>query len=285
MAEFKEFQVQSEYLYEQEVLNAHKKSITYLKYKDWEAADGISEEKKAVLITGSEDQTVRIWNMNTKKSLKCFLGFFSQSIDSLDFHPFNPFIIYCASGNQIFSLNSQSENVIERNPYALFQYDEIEGDINSMVVHPKKLLLAFSDDSYSIYLVPITDDGNFAPPSLQGGKYYKSLRRVHSNIVYSLLFTENARKEEFYSGGFDFCLCFWDTERGRPNKSLTIQMNSEMKNDTQTLNPPFVYNLQLMNQGKLLVVALGDGSVRMFVFLRFVLQRNEFEFLILFADF
>jgi WD40 repeat protein len=104
MAEFKEFQVQSEYLYEQEVLNAHKKSITYLKYKNWEATDGIPEEKKAVLITGSEDQTVRIWNMNTKKSLKCFLGFFSQSIDSLDFHPFQSFhYLLCIRKSDLFA--------------------------------------------------------------------------------------------------------------------------------------------------------------------------------------
>jgi WD40 repeat protein len=143
----------------------------------------------------------------------------------------------------------------------VFQYAEIEGDINSLVVHPKKNLLAFSDDSYSIYLIPITEDGLFSPPQ---GKFYKSLRRVHSNIVYSLLFTDNNRKEELFSGGFDLSLCFWDAERGRPNKSITIE--AEMKNESQTLNPPFVYAMQLISQGKILVVALGDGSVRIYSF-------------------
>jgi WD40 repeat protein len=113
-----------------------------------------------------------------------------------------------------------------------------------------------------IYLIPLSDDGHFIPPTVEG-KYYKSLRRVHNSLVGTVIFQTNKRNELF-SGGFD-CNCgVWDVDLGRPIKSVTLQAEDGYENNTQTLNPPFLHSLALVRDGKYLVAGVGDGSVRLF---------------------
>jgi WD40 repeat protein len=259
----------SRYLYEQWSLSGHRKAISCVKIKECENRfdEENSVKSKLLVFTGSEDSTVRIWDCSTHKPIKCFAQCFNGlEVDLLDFHPVNCSVLFVVCGNQLFSVDFQlSPAMIEKSVLDTFsQSGVISGDINSLAIHGERLQLAISDDSYSIYLIPFSKEGLFLPPATasSSSSFYPSLRRVHTNIIYSLLFTNNTRKEELFSGGFDFCLCLWDLDgRNRLNRSITITTNEELKNDNQTLNPPFIYCLQLMFNNRLLVVALGDGFV------------------------
>jgi WD40 repeat protein len=262
----------SSFVYDQLYFSGHRKAISCVKIKEYvsKCEELNSVKSKLLVFTGSEDSTVRIWDSSSQKPIKCFTQCFKGlEVDLLEFHPTNSAVLFVVCGNQLFAINFQlSSAVIERSVLDTFNDHSgiISGDINSLAIHGEKLQMAISDDSCMIYLIPFCHEGLFLPPaaaaSSTSSSFYPSLRRIHTNIIYSLLFTNNTRKEELFSGGFDFCLCLWDLDgRNRLNRSVTISANEEFKDDNQTLNPPFIYCLQLMFNNRLLVVALGDGFV------------------------
>ena len=216
------------------------------------------QPSRRLLASGSDDKTVRIWDTRTNKPVKCLHGCFPDSIEGVAFVPTDDNLLFAASGNVLYSFDLRQPSVIQNT--ALSALSDIFEDINTLDVHPNQRLLAVSDDSNNIYFVPFDEQGALIN-SKETGIRYKTLSRVHNNIVGSLKFHVNPKKNEVISGGFDCMACIWDLDRGRPVKSIQFQCLEEVASTNQVFNPPFVHSLGYICEGKLIVSGLGDGSV------------------------
>jgi WD40 repeat protein len=218
------------------------------------------------LISGSDDKTVRVWNTNTHKTVKCFHGCFPTGIEAVGQHTANDNIIFVASGNVLYSFDLRGDSLLNSTPLSSLSSSSFSSntdrsntipweDINCFAINESERLIAVSDDSSNIMLIPFEIDGQLLPST-------KTLSRVHTNIVGDLAFNPNSRRKELLSGGFDCSVCVWDLDRGRPNKSSQFQVFESVESGNQVVNPPFVQCVGYLSEGKFAISALGDGSVR-----------------------
>jgi len=216
-----------------------------------------NDNEKRILASGSEDRTVRLWDCNEQKSVKCFHKCFPGDIESIQFHPLKPYLLYVASGNRMFSFDIRNDAILQSTAFSMAEGFD---DINCININHNGTQLAIADDSSLVYLMRLNEDGSFQPM----GKQTRALQRVHENMVGTVSFANINKKNQIYTGGYDYICCNWDVDRCRPIKSVTIQTLAE--NETHdsansVFNPPFINHLQVLEDKQLIALALGDGSV------------------------
>jgi WD40 repeat protein len=172
------------------------------------------------LVSGSDDKTVRLWDIRTNRSNQCIGGgCFTEAIESLAFVDEN--FLCVASGKTLLSFDIRFEGVLLRTPLSVL--DEGFEDINKIVPHPytKERTLAVADDSGTITLIPLTPQGLLRDTSAVS-THFKKLARVHTNIVGAVAF-KPTNKNELISGGYDCAVCVWDISRGKPSASVRVE--------------------------------------------------------------
>lgn len=237
-------------------LKGHRASVTCLQL----------DSDQHFLLSGSDDKTVRLWDLRTNRSTKCMLGCFEAPIEAVRFATSH--IIYAACSNAIYSFDLRFDGVLTKEPVAQVSMGEGTDEINTIAINIKGDTLAAAMDSGVINILPIRGNGTFCENS--GATRYKRLTRVHTNIVSSINFKKN-NPRELLSGGFDYIGCVWEVDRGRPKTSVNFQSMAlpvaedaepgEASNPIQMFNPPFVMSMNYMLDGRCVVAALGDGSV------------------------
>lgn len=211
---------------------------------------------KKLLASGSEDKTVRLWDCNEQKAVKCLHKCFPSDIEAMEFHPLKSHLLYVGSGNMLYSFDLRNGSILQSIPFGTADGFE---DINSLSMNNSGTQLAIADDSSLVYLMRINEDGSFQPM----GKQPRALQRVHENMVGTIAFANINKKNHIYTGGYDYICCCWDVERCRPIKSADISTLEENKtNDNNFFNPPFINHLRVLEEKHLIALALGDGSVR-----------------------
>lgn len=241
-------------------LRGHRASVTCLQ------ADADQQN----LLSGSDDKTVRLWDLRINRSTKCMLGCFGSPIEAVKFASSN--IVYAACANAVYSFDLRYDGVLTKVPLAELSMGEGPDEISNLAINNKGDMLAAAMDSGVINLVPIRGNGTFCENS--GSTRYKRLTRVHNNIISTVSFKKN-NPRELLSGGFDYTGCLWEVDRGRPKISTNFQSMptplvegadpDEERNPLQIINPPFVMSMNYIMDGRCVVAALGDGTVSIFL--------------------
>ncbi len=230
-------------------LKGHKGSVTCLQHN----------AQEQTLLSGSEDQTVRLWDLRTQRTAKCMAGFVAD-IEAVRYG-YDKSVVHVATSNALFSYDLRFEGLLTREPLSQVNFSEGGDEVSSIALNSKGDTLAVAMDSGVINLLAMKNTGLFCENA--GATRYKRLTRVHSNIVSTIQFKKN-NPRELLSGGFDYIGCVWDIDKGRPKASTVFQLlpNEDVEsNKMQLVNPPFVMHLQYMMDGRCIAAALGDGTV------------------------
>ena len=223
-----------------------------------------------ILVSGAEDNVIRVWDLRSMRTSKCMTGCLSSDIEAITYVA-DKHMLYVACTKGLYSFDLHSGGLIVKEANSEVSLNEGGDEVASVTINVKGDMLAVAMDSGVINLLPIKANGSFCENS--GATRYKKLSRVHTNIVSTVAFKKN-NPRELISGGFDYAACIWEADRGRPKASTSFKALPSEDAGTegqggdgggvplQMVNPPFVMALQYVLGGRCVVAALGDGTVR-----------------------
>ncbi|EGC34143.1 hypothetical protein DICPUDRAFT_153694 [Dictyostelium purpureum] len=227
--------------------------------------------KQEICSTGSDDCTVRIWDLKSNKTIKCIgkEAFNDNPINNVCFD--DDYLLYCSYDNIILSFDLRQPNIILKQFYKQYKYNNSE--INQLNFDSKFQYLGACDDSGQTKII-----------DLQKDKLAETLSKKHLNICSSVVFKPNS-KNELITGSMDFSIIHWDflkskvlhRESFNPPIPLTKNKNKKDNNSNngddgdndcsqpattnQMLNPPFVNSIDISNNSKHVSVGLGNGDL------------------------
>ena len=113
--------------------------------------DGATVERN-LLATGSEDQSVRLWDIRTDRAVKCIAKCFEESVEAVKFCLRDENVLYAASGKCMFSFDLRTNGVLITSPS--IRSESCSTDIISAVAtKPCGNFLAVADDSGVVTIV------------------------------------------------------------------------------------------------------------------------------------
>eukprot|EP00027_Filamoeba_sp_ATCC50430_P004777 CAMPEP_0168560754 /NCGR_PEP_ID=MMETSP0413-20121227/11230_1 /TAXON_ID=136452 /ORGANISM="Filamoeba nolandi, Strain NC-AS-23-1" /LENGTH=345 /DNA_ID=CAMNT_0008592079 /DNA_START=60 /DNA_END=1097 /DNA_ORIENTATION=- len=221
-------------------LKGHTKSIQCLEIN----------EANGMLASGSDDKTVRIWDLKTGKSVRCLTGF-SNPVNAVAFDSAGTNSLFAASGNSLFSFDLRKPSVI------LSEFEKVSfnsDEINQMSVRSN--FIALCDDAGEIKVLKLEQQSpaNQSEPKIE---LFRTLRKQHSNICTSVRF-HPTRDGEVISGGLDGKVIVWDFNKLKQLMSFDL---IEKNSGNQIVNPAFVFSLDISSDQPLIAVGLGDHTI------------------------
>lgn len=198
------------------------------------------------LATASDDGTVRLWDANTNKAVKCFREFFTSPPQLVRFSSVNPHVLFAADERNVYVLDDREDGMVVK--IATRKIDRKENqsiDINALSIGWAAVCVGDDDGRVTVFDTP-----RMEPLKLEG---------VHTNLVGSLAMGTTEGTRYVYSGGFDSRLVKWDIAAGREMGSFNFGSFY-----TATTNPPFVHSLSLLSLEKEeshIICALGNGRL------------------------
>jgi len=222
----------------------HRKGVT--------ALDISGDERQ--LLSGSEDKTVRLWDCQQRKGVKCMLECFDTAIEGVSYSKRENHIVHAVTSRNFYSFDTRMEgNILMKIPTIRID-NLVNTDINALVSHHDGGMLAIGDDAG---VVSVYDIDNSNCGIILKRKY----EQVHSNLVSALSFS--TINSSIASGGFDCVTCSWDIDTGAVISSENISTQSLLDGAPQVINPPFIQSISYVKNDALLVLALGDGTIRL----------------------
>lgn len=222
----------------------HRKGVT--------ALDVSGDERQ--LLSGSEDKTVRLWDCQQRRGVKCMLECFDTAIEGVAYNKREGHIIYAVTSRNFYSFDTRMEgNVLTKIPTT--RIDNLVNEaINALISHQDGSMLAIGDDAGVVSVYEI--DNNNCDITLK-----RRYEHVHSNLVGALSFS--TVNNSIASGGFDCVACSWDIDTGVVISSENISTQSLVDGAPQVINPPFIQSISYIRNDSLLALALGDGTIRL----------------------
>jgi len=226
------------------ILKGHKETVTCL---------ALSPSGN-LLVSGSQDSTVRVWDLKSGKVIKAIKDCFkndneeNSEISSVCFSTQNDNDLFVASNHRIYCFDlTDSGMIITKENYI---YDFNLDEINDIKVNDKGNYLAACDDFGVIYIV-----------DLETKKLIKKPHNGHDNICTCVEFRPK-NKWEVWSGGMDCKLFKWDISRGIPTRNYDMINKNINSSNVKMVNPPFVHKIAISSDGHTIAVGLGDGSIQ-----------------------
>ncbi|CAM9175197.1 unnamed protein product [Ectocarpus sp. 12 AP-2014] len=230
---------------------------------------------EALVATGAEDSTVRLWDLRDGATARTPAGsgttssprvamclcrcFGGEAVSSVVFGADGAHHLYCSAGGKVleFDLRSSggSRALLMTSPTEVF--DDGEEEVNELAVHPKGDYLAAADDSGTVKVY-----------TTRTRRVDKTLRNAHTNICHAVRFRPRT-SWDIASGALDSTLVFWDFSTGRVRRKLNLSEGSCVPSASsasscsphQLFNPPFVHSVDFTADGCFLAAGLGDSGV------------------------
>ena len=220
-----------------------------------------SSYNSPLVASGSEDRTVRLWDRSTSRSVKCLHQCFTTSIEQVRFSKKDDHLIYVASADRIYCFDMRKDAVLDSAPLSVCCHEFT--DITTMELSPAADSIVLSDDTDLVCRIDINSGGSFVDDSM------RKFRAVHTNSIGSMAFAD--KRNELYSGGFDFSIVKWDLDNARPINKLELTCFETIDSSNQMYNPPCVTQMPTIEDVPVLIAALGDGSVSAYLMVYFLL--------------
>lgn len=212
-----------------------------------------------LIATGSDDKSIRIWDIRANKAIKCITQCFESSVEAVKFSVSDDNTIYAASDRILFSFDLRTNGIIVKSPIMMTD-NAATDEINCIDVKPDGDFLAVADDAGIITIINTRQLTANQPKRLYG----------HTSLVNTVAFSP-INTYGLMSGGFDYLLNSWDlntsTSISNPAAAANLSKLGNQNNDsvsTRSINPPFIQGISYMCNGRTVAVALGDGSVSKF---------------------
>jgi WD40 repeat protein len=264
-------------------LRGHRDGVTCVALQ--KRALSLGGRSGAALASGSEDATVRIWDMRAQRSVRMIgpRAFDGAAVVSAQFSPTIAHEIAATAGGRLFVFDLRTDRVIVND--AMCVLDVLEhsdaGDEDA------------EEDDDEINAVSFSADGAFIATADDGGEINVFERRAgwarracvvgHENIASSVAWCPAAapharvgddRLPLLLSGAFDMSIALWQLRRPRDEvaapplrsvvRRVAIEGGDEGEDGAQLLNPPFVHAVAWSASGDAFAVGGGDGDVRVF---------------------
>ena len=201
------------------------------------------------LCSGSDDGTVRIWDLRTSRSVKCITG----QDPVTDVH-FMDGLLYSSAGNAVRTHDLRTDRIVIQEPVQRQEF-EVE-EISAMQTHPSAGYYVTADDKGVLYI--------HHPRTGQLRKIHS--RKGHSQEVASIAFHPRSRYD-MITAGYDHRCLLWDSSCNFFKREINFSALETMPSNI--LIPPFVFNVTYVCDGDIIACALGNGNVD-----RLVLKRN-----------
>ena len=220
-----------------------------------------SLENAWTFATGSDDATVRVWDLRTQKAHKCMHGCFEgQAVDSVVFRPRSSVShLHATAGQYIYTFDLRKEGVLDKDPIHSINAcggDQYDVEVDCLGIHSSGETILAGDSNG---LISVINPNNY--------ETIMQLSGVHSSVVTSVSLSTDG--SSLVSGALDCSLCRWDMESGQPaanpisfNDLERLRGGSEELG--QMLNPPFVHAASFACEDACILCVNGDGSVNLF---------------------
>ncbi|KAJ2420729.1 hypothetical protein GGF41_004140 [Coemansia sp. RSA 2531] len=203
-----------------------------------------------MLLSGSDDQTCRLWDTRSGKTVRCIRGF-TDEITAVTFAGEHNFV--AASGSNIYVYDQRALEVVSQGPEAaVCRFANIDdGEVQALSARGD--FVAFVDDNGRLGVCDITDDPlASAPVHFAGG---------HGALAGCVCI--HPELPVIASGGFDCQVLLWDMASETTTGSFVAD-SSDMCDETrrQMFNPPFAYALDFAPEHGLQLVSVRFVSAR-----------------------
>mmetsp|Transcript_55889 Transcript_55889/g.63801 ORF Transcript_55889/g.63801 Transcript_55889/m.63801 type:complete len:341 (+) Transcript_55889:92-1114(+) len=200
-----------------------------------------------LMVSASEDQYVRLWDMRMKTSVKRYgcPQFKDSAPTNVAFSPCGT-EIYATSDANFLTFDVRTDSILISEPKLTRTVNADE--INQIHINPANGLIGLPDDNGDIHLLSTSEEN----------KHLAALERGHKNICNTVFVTN---KTDVFTAGFDCKILKWNREKCKVKQELDmVELFSTLGSST-TINPPHVYSLDFNQRFGKLLVALGNGSI------------------------
>lgn len=191
-----------------------------------------------LLATGSEDGSVRLWDLRTRRSVR------RLAFDGT------------GTGEGVNCIGKRSGDWLVASGSSLFSFD-IRTDARVLVNEPTQCLLTSADEINDVDCSPDglgvvcgNDEGEVL--CLWSGAAAKRSNRHSARVVTSTRFVSSTH---VLSGGLDNRIVVSNVRSGK------VVFHAELEHNAGTFNPPHVHGVDVLLEEQLACVAIGDGSV------------------------
>ncbi|KAF8844904.1 WD40 repeat-like protein [Paxillus ammoniavirescens] len=211
----------------------------------------LSLDEPQQLFVGSDDGSVRIYDMATFKVLKAIRGL--GAVSSIALHSqtkSSPTCLWVASGKQALSFLLGTDKLVLTSADVLRKLDIGADDddiVNELSINAKGTQMAFCTDSGSVGVVDLSNNK------------VTRMRNSHDNICGTVRFIPD-RPSELISGGYDSAFLHFDFLQG--SMLSRDDLSAAPPSCGVSLSPPFILSMSISSSG---VIAAGTADGRVYI--------------------